>query len=161
TTQYNASPSNTIVNAAINNPGVAFYNYRGYIGMSGWPATMSAMFNSSRLFHAVFITCDTGSFDEYEVSTTEAVIRYGTSASLGGAITAIGMATSATHTSINNCLDMGIFHGIYNKQMRDMGSSLLHSKLYLYSVYGVSNPSAYQNFTGYCNLMGAPQQRCM
>jgi hypothetical protein len=95
-TEYSGSPSSANINTAINT-GVAFYNYRGYIGMSGWPSTMSSMYNGSKLFHAVFITCNTGSFGG-GTATTESVVRYGTAASLGGAITAIGMATSSTHT---------------------------------------------------------------
>ncbi|MEN6445766.1 MAG: C25 family cysteine peptidase [Candidatus Cloacimonas sp.] len=153
TEQY-GSPSSTSINNAINQ-GVAFYNYRGYIGMSGWPSTMSSLFNSYKLFHAVFITCNTGSFGGGN-ATTEDIIRYGSSASLGGAVTAIGMATSSTHTPMNNCLTVGIFHGIFGLGMRDMSSALLYSKLYLNLIYGVSHPTQAQNFAAYCNLMGDP-----
>lgn len=154
TTEYNGSPSSTTINAAINQ-GVAFYNYRGYIGMSGWPSSINSMVNGSKLFHAIFITCNTGSFGG-GTATTESVVRYGSEASLGGAITAIGMATSSTHTPMNNCLNVGIFHGIYPLEMRDMGSALLVGKLYLNAVYGVSNAAQAYNFAGYCNLMGDP-----
>jgi len=156
TTLYNASPSSTSINTAINQ-GVAFYNYRGYIGMSGWPSTMNNMFNSSKLFHAVFITCNTGTFGgATTTATTESVIRYGTEATLGGAVTAIGMATSSTHTPMNNCLNVGIFHGLYPMGLRDMGSAMLVGKLYLNSVYGVSNPTQALNFAQFCNIMGDP-----
>ncbi|MBW6513277.1 MAG: choice-of-anchor D domain-containing protein [Candidatus Syntrophosphaera sp.] len=151
---YGSSPSSATINAAINQ-GVAFYNYRGYIGMSGWPSTMSSMNNAYRLFHAVFITCSTGTFGS-GTSTTEAVVRYGSAATLGGAVTAIGMATSSTHTPMNNCLDVGIFHGIYPLGMRDMGEAMLYGKLYLNAVYGVSNATQAYNFAGYCNIMGDP-----
>ncbi len=154
TTVYGGSPSSTTINAAINQ-GVAFYNYRGYIGMSGWPSSMSSMANGNKLFHAVFITCNTGSFGG-GTATTEQVVRYGTEASLGGSVTAIGMATSSTHTPMNNCLNVGIFHGIYPLGMRDMGSALLVGKLYLNSIYGVSNATQAYNFAGFCNLMGDP-----
>jgi len=155
TTQYNSSPSSTTINGAINN-GVVFYNYRGYIGMSGWPSSMSSLFNGTKLFHAVFITCNTGSFGG-GTSTTEYIVRYGTSATGNGAITAIGMATSSTHTPMNNCLNVGIFHNIFPEGGREMGSAMLCGKLYLYSVYGVGNNAtqAY-NFSRYCNLIGDP-----
>ena len=153
---YGSSPSNTTINNAINQ-GVAFYNFRGYIGMNSWPSTMSSLFNSYKLFHSVFITCSTGSFNgSSQTSTTEQVIRYGTAAALGGAITSIGMATSSTHTPMNNCLDVGIFHGIYNLGMREMSSAMLYAKLYLNAVYGISHPTQAQNFAAYCNLMGDP-----
>lgn len=151
---YSSSPSSATINAAINQ-GVTFFNYRGYIGMSGWPNTMSSMNNGSKLFHAVFITCNTGSFGG-GTSTTESVVRYGTAATLGGSVTAIGMATSSTHTPMNNCLNVGIFHGVYPLQMRDMGGPLLYGKLFLNAIYGVSNATQAYNFAGYCNLIGDP-----
>jgi hypothetical protein len=151
---YNNSPSSTTINAALSQ-GVTFYNYRGYIGMSGWPGTMNSMNNAYRLFHAVFITCSTGSFGG-GTSTTESVVRLGTEAALKGAITAIGMATSSTHTPMNNCLDVGIFHSIYALGERDMGTAMLYGKLYLQRIYGVSNAAQALNFSQYCNLIGDP-----
>lgn len=153
-TEYSGSPSSANINTAINS-GVAFYNYRGYIGMSGWPGTMSNLYNGSKLFHAVFITCNTGSFAG-STSTTESIVRYGTEAALGGSITAIGMATSSTHTPMNNCLNVGIFHNIYPQGGREMGTAMLTGKIYLYSVYGVSNATQAYNFSRYCNLIGDP-----
>ncbi|MDZ4181721.1 MAG: C25 family cysteine peptidase, partial [Candidatus Cloacimonadaceae bacterium] len=151
---YQSGPSPATMNTAMNE-GVAFFNYRGYIGMSGWNSTyISQLNNSYKLFHAVIITCATGSFAG--TSTTELVVRKGTVAQLGGAITAIGMATSSTHTPMNNCLDQAIFHGIYGLGMRDMGAPLYYSKLYLNAVYGNSNPSQAQFFAQMCNLIGDP-----
>lgn len=152
---YTGSPSSTSINAAINQ-GVAFYNYRGYINMSGWPNTMNNMSNAYRLFHAIFITCNTGNWGGSGVSTIESVVRYGTEATLGGAVTAIGMATINTHTPMNNCLDVGIFHGIYPLGMRNMSEAMLYGKLYLYSVYGINYSTQAYNFSGYCNLIGDP-----
>ena len=151
---YGNSPSNTTINAAINQ-GVAFYNFRGWINMNGWPNTMNNMSNAYRLFHAIFITCSTGSWGG-GTSTTESVVRYGTEATLGGAVTAIGMATSSTHTPMNNCLDVGIFHGIYPLGMRNMSEAMLYGKLYLYSVYGINYSTQAYSFSGYCNLIGDP-----
>lgn len=151
---YGGSPSTTAMNAAINQ-GVAFFNFRGWINMNGWPNTMNNMSNAFRLFHAVFITCSTGSWGG-GTSTTESVVRYGSEATLGGAVTAIGMATSSTHTPMNNCLDVGIFHGIYPLGMRNMSEAMLYGKLYLYAVYGVNYSTQAYNFSGYCNLIGDP-----
>jgi hypothetical protein len=151
---YGSGPSSTLINGAIN-AGAAFYNYRGYIGMSGWPSSMSSLFNSYKLFHAVFITCNTGTFNG-STSTTEQIVRLGTEASLGGSVTAIGMATSSTHTPMNNCLNVGIFHNIYPMGGREMGSAMLYGKLYLNAIYGVSNPSQALNFSQFCNLIGDP-----
>ena len=151
---YGGSPSPSAINTAINS-GVVFYNYRGYIGMSGWPSYISQLDNSYKLFHAVIITCGTGDFNG-TTGTTETVVRQGTSAELGGAVTAIGMATTSTHTPMNNCLDIGIFHGVYPLGMRNMSEPLLYGKLYLYAVYGISNSAQAYNFSGFCNLIGDP-----
>jgi hypothetical protein len=42
---------------------------------------------------------------------------------------------------MNNFLSQGIYHGIYAHGMSNMGEALLFSKLYLNSVYGISNAS--------------------
>jgi len=151
---YNGSPSSATINTAINQ-GVAFYNYRGYIGMSGWPSSIGSLINNSKPFHAVFITCATGNFYS-GTSTTEQIVRAGTAIENKGAITAIGMATSSTHTPMNNCLNVGIFHGIYPLGMRNMGEAMLLGKLYLQQIYGNSNPSQALAFSQFCNLIGDP-----
>jgi hypothetical protein len=151
---YQSGPSPSAMNTALN-AGVGFFNYRGYIGMSGWNTTyINQLNNGYKMFHAVIITCATGNFAS--TATTESVVRKGTAAALGGAITAIGMSTSSTHTPMNNCLSQGIFHGIFSQGMRNMGEPLYYSKLYLHSVYGVSNPTQAQFFAQICNLIGDP-----
>lgn len=152
---YGSSPTVANMNTAINQ-GVSFFNFRGYIGMSGWTSVdYNTLNNAFRQFHAVIITCATGNFGG-GTATTEAVVRAGSEATPRGAFTAIGMATSSTHTSLNNCLDVGIFHGIYTLGMRNMGEAMLLGKLYLDEVYGVSNPTDAVNFAAYCNLIGDP-----
>lgn len=151
---YSASPSTTDMNFAISQ-GVGFYNYRGYIGMSGWSPSTTSQTNGMKLNHAVIITCGTGNYVG-GTSTTEAFVRQGTEAVPSGAVTAIGMATSSTHTGINNCLNIGIFHGIFDRGMRSMGEALLYAKHYTYNVYGVSLPTSANFFTRICNLIGDP-----
>jgi hypothetical protein len=56
---YTSSYSSTM-NSGINQ-GVSFFNYRGYIGMSGWSPSES-LNNGPRLPHSVILTCGTGSF---------------------------------------------------------------------------------------------------
>ena len=81
-----SSGFSTYINSNINQ-GVGFFNYRGYIGMSGWDPSGS-LINGSRLPHATILTCSTGNF-ENDTATTEQFIRLGTSVALAGAITAI------------------------------------------------------------------------
>jgi hypothetical protein len=148
---YSGGYSSTI-NSGINQ-GVSFFNYRGYIGMSGWSPSNS-LNNGPRLPHAVILTCGTGSFNY--TSTTEEFIRLGTEAAPKGALTAVGMATSGTHTMFNNALACGIFDGVFLYDMRSMGEAVLNGRLYLWNIYGTANPTQANYFAHWCNLMGDP-----
>ncbi len=148
-----AAPFASAMNTAINQ-GVGIFNYRGYLGMSGW-SPGSSLINGTKLPHAVLITCGTGSFDG-TTDDTENFIRLGTAAVPAGAVTAIGMIGSGTHTMFNNALDIGIFCGIYNHDMRTMGEALLNGKVVLSEIYSQTRPSYVASFSGWCNLMGDP-----
>jgi len=141
------------INSGINQ-GVSFFNYRGYIGMSGWDPS-SSLINGNKLPHSTILTCSTGNF-ENSTATTESFIRLGTSAAPAGAITAIGMSTSGTHTTFNNCLNAGIYDGIFTYGMRSMGEALLNAKLYIKQVYGSVHDNEANYFAHWCNLMGDP-----
>ena len=143
----------TYINSGFNQ-GVAFFNYRGYISMSGWSPSGS-LINGNKLPHSTILTCSTGDF-ENDNATSEDLIRLGTSAAPAGAITAIGMATSGTHTTFNNCLNAGIYDGIFTYGMRSMGEALLNAKLYIKQVYGSVHDNAANYFAHWCNLMGDP-----
>lgn len=145
----------TTINSAINQ-GISFFSYRGYIGMSGW-SPGSSLNNGPRLPHAVILTCGTGNFgSSYGTGTTESFIRLGTSANPSGAVTAIGMATSGTHTMFNNTLNAAIHNGIFAHNMRSMGEALLHGRLYIRQVYGATHSNSANYFAHWCNLMGDP-----
>ena len=148
---YTGGFSGTI-NSGINQ-GVSFFNYRGWINMSGWSPSNS-LSNGPRLPHAVILTCSTGSFNY--TSTSEDFIRLGTEAQPKGALTAIGMATSGTHTMFNNALCTGIFDGIFLYNMRTMGEALLNGRLYIWNIYGASHANQTNYFAHWCNLMGDP-----
>ena len=143
----------TYINSGFNQ-GVAFFNYRGYISMSGWSPSGS-LINGNKLPHSTILTCSTGDF-ENDNATSEDLIRLGTSAAPAGAITAIGMATSGTHTTFNNCLNAGIYDGIFTYGMRSMGEALLNAKLYIKQVYGSVHNNEANYFAHWCNLMGDP-----
>ncbi|MCK9310260.1 MAG: immune inhibitor A, partial [Candidatus Cloacimonetes bacterium] len=90
------------------------------------------------------------------LAETEQMLRYGTTAAPKGTVTAIGMSTSSTHTTFNNVLHGGIFAGLFAHDMRTMGEALLHGKLYMAQIFGVSSPANVNSFTHWCNLMGDP-----
>jgi hypothetical protein len=133
--------------------GVNFMNYRGYLGMSGW--SPGGYTNGPKMTNAVIITCATGSFTS-GTSTTETFLREGTPTVPKGAVTAIGTATTSTHTMFNNSVCMGIFHGIYNDGIYNMGGALVRGKLNLYNTYGSNSPTQTSNFSVWNNLMGDP-----
>jgi hypothetical protein len=141
------------MNTALNS-GVAYMNYRGYLGMSGWsPGT--SLVNGSKTPHAVIITCGTGTFAN-GTSTTETFTRLGTATSPAGALTAIGMATTGTHTMLNNCLAGSIFEGLFTYDMHNMGQAMLYGKIYLDKVYHAEDAELTEAFAHICNLIGDP-----
>ncbi len=142
------------INTGINQ-GVNFFSYRGWINMSGWSPSGSLV-NNPRLPHAVMLTCGTGNFAGSGATTSEAFIRLGTSANPSGAVTAIGMATSSTHTMFNNALNAGIFNGIFAHDMRTMGEALLNGRLFINQTYGASHSAGAKSSAHWCNLMGDP-----
>ncbi|MDD3534808.1 MAG: C25 family cysteine peptidase [Candidatus Cloacimonetes bacterium] len=139
------------VNNALNQ-GIGFYSFRGYIDFS--PPSDGSISNSYKLPHAVLTTCGTGNYSG--TSETETITRMGTTAAPKGSVTAIGMATSSTHTTFNNVLHGGFFEGVFVRGMRTMGEGLLHGKLYMNEIFGVSSPTNVEKFTHWCNLIGDP-----
>lgn len=134
------------------NQGIAFYSFRGYIDYV--PPPEGSINNGYKLPHTVTITCGSGNFNG--LAESEQIIRYGTVAAPKGAVTGIGMATSSTHTTFNNVIHGGIFHGAISTGMRTMGEALLHGRLYTWQIFGVSSPLNAERFTHWCNLMGDP-----
>lgn len=159
---YGSYGSSSSIKSTMNSyisQGVGFFNYRGYINMSGWHPYLSIpewnLTNGFKLNHGVFVTCNTGTFYGM-TSTTEYYTRWGSISSPAGGITAIGMATSSTHTAINSFLCTATFDGIFNQNMRSMGETVLFSRTYLQNIYGISNPTNARNFKRYYNLIGDP-----
>ncbi len=152
---YGDSPNPTQMNSAINE-GVQFFNYRGWLGMSGWDnGNIDGLDNANKLMNAVILTCGTGSFAS-GTSRSEAVLRAGTSNAPKGGVSAIGMSTSGTHTQFNNILSGGIFQGLLVNGVRTMGEALYQGKMDLYKAYEGPAYIFVQIFTHWCNLMGDP-----
>ena len=148
---YNSGYATTM-NGGINQ-GVGFFNYRGWLGMSNW-SPGSSLVNTNRYPHAVMLTCSTGNFNS--TATTETFIRLGTEANPIGAVTAIGMATTGTHTMFNNALCGGMFNGIFTYGMRNMGAALLNGRIFMQETYGSTHSTVANSSAHWCNLMGDP-----
>lgn len=141
------------------NSGVAYFNYRGYYGMSGFSNTnIYALSNGNMLPFAAFLTCGTGGFAS-GTSRSEAFIRAGTPTSQKGAIAAIGTATSSTHTSMNNAVDLGIFYGLFANQVYNPGGALVMGKLHLFNSFPGDPSGNVTRFSAWNSLMGDPSVR--
>ncbi len=139
------------------NNGVGYFNYRGWGDMSGWDnGYINSLTNSNMLPFVVFITCNTGDFQGTYDSISEAFLKAGTPGIRTGAIGAICTATGQTHTTFNNCVDAGIFQGIFVDRIYHMGGALNRAKIALYNNYPENQFNNVLQFTYWNNLMGDP-----
>ncbi len=135
--------------------GCLYMNYRGYIGTSGFGSgNINNASNNFKNPFAVFITCGTGGFSSTCLS--EEFFRAGTVSSPRGAVAAIGTATSGTHTLFNNIVNMGIYDGIFPKEITTAGGAMTSGRMSLLWTYP-SNPNNWVSiFSHWTNLMGDP-----
>ena len=139
------------------NEGVLYANYRGIWGTSDFSTgDINALTNGYMLPLATFITCGTGSFSEYTTCLGEAFLRAGTLELPCAAVASIAISTVGTHTLFNNCMDGGIYYGIFVEDIFTAGGALMRGKLNLHQNYP-DNPHDYARiFSHWNNLMGDP-----
>ncbi len=151
---YSGSYSSTMSSNL--NSGVSYFNYRGYLGMSGFDnGSINSLSNYRKLPFAVILTCGTGSFAT-ELSRSEAFIRAGSAGNPTGAIASIGTATWGTHTNFNNCVDAGIYYGLFADGIYNPGGALNRGKLALFEHYPQNPGGHVNNFTHMNTLIGDP-----
>ena len=137
--------------------GVLYFNYRGYLGMSGFTSSnINNANNGVKLPFATILTCGTGSFAEDNTTMTEAFLRSGSISNPKGGVAAIGTATWNTHTLFNNIIDMGIYDGLFADRVETAGAALASGKLALLSTYPGDYDDWVSAFTQWNNLMGDP-----
>jgi uncharacterized cupredoxin-like copper-binding protein len=152
---YGPSPSVTDMSNAVND-GVSFFNYRGWLGMSGWTnTTTNSLSNSFMLPVVVTLTCGTGDFHGTE-GRTEVFLKAGSPSVPKGGIAAIGTATTGTHTRYNNPISSGIYYGIFVEQTYNMGGALARGKLNLYNCFPDNPGNCVEIYSYWNNLMGDP-----
>jgi hypothetical protein len=150
---YSGSFVNGIANGI--NAGVSYFNYRGWLGMSGWgDSNTSALTNGSQLPFVTILTCGTGSFTGD--ARSEKFLRVGTSSVPKGGIAAVGTATSGTHTLYNNCVSVGIYHGIFQEGLHYAGAALQRGRFSLNQTYPSNSGNYVEIFSHWNNLMGDP-----
>jgi hypothetical protein len=140
------------------NSGVSYFNYRGFYGMSGWTNYhINELNNGFMMPVAVFLTCGVGSYaSNFDEARSEIFLRVGTPTLPQGAVATIATATTMTHTCYNNCVDMGIFDGIFVDGIYHLGGALNSGKLSLYLSYPQNPANSVYRFSYWNNLMGDP-----
>jgi len=137
--------------------GLGYFNYRGIYGFSGFSENdIDDLENGYKLPFVTTLTCATGSFYEENNSTTEALVRAGTAVNPRGAVAAIGIAQSFTHTLFNNIVDMGIYESLFIGNAKTAGESLIYGKLALNDVYPNNPNNNVYLFSVWNNLIGDP-----
>lgn len=151
---YSGNFSQSITNGL--NSGAAYFNYRGFLGMSGFTnSSITSLSNGPQLTVAIISTCDTGTFAS-GTSRSEEFVKAGSVTQFKGAIASVGTATSHTHTTFNNSVVGGIFHGIFADDLFNMGAALVRGKLSLYQNFPTNPNSKVTEFSYWNNLMGDP-----
>ncbi len=157
TEAYSGAYSSIMTNSL--NNGVSYFNYRGWLGMSGFDVNnILSLNNGFMLPFTVILTCGTGSFNSsYSEAESEVFLRAGAPGAPKGAIASIGTATTSTHTCFNNSVSSGIFYGIFVDGISHAGGALNSGKLNLYLNYPQPATSGYvENFSYWNSLMGDP-----
>ena len=145
-------PFATRITASLNQ-GTSVYSYRGYLGCSGFSTGyIDNLNNGYELPFAVMTTCASGSFYSDTHSYTEAMLRNPN----GGAIGAVGTATTGTHTRYNNCYFHGVWQGAMGEPDRRLGYAHTRGKLELYAQYIAAEPNIVEVWSVWNNLMGDP-----
>lgn len=132
--------------------GILYYNYRGFYGSSG--IGTNGLDSGDYLPFAASLTCGTGDFNG--TSESESFYRAGSLANPQGAVAAVGVATTATHTAYNNIVHMGMYEGIFSNGMYHAGAAMANGKIALYRTYPTNPNSAVSKFSAWPNLIGDP-----
>ena len=139
------------------NAGILYYNYRGIYEAPGCylsNSMVNSLNNGYETPFATIITCGTGDFDYDDDS--EEFIRIGSVSNPKGAVGCVGMSTTGTHTAYNNIIDMGIYDGIFSKNLTHGGSAVTNGRIAIYETYPSNPADCVGAFGAYCNLMGDP-----
>ena len=155
-TKYSGSGYDSWMRTQINE-GVSYLNYRGFYGFSGFTADeVDGLSNGFQLPFLTTLTCDTGTFAEYDRCITESLFTAGSAATPKGAVAVIGTAQPYTHTAFNNIVTMGIYDGIFIQNAQTAGEALVYGQLELAKVYPQNPNNNVYYFATWNTLLGDP-----
>ena len=132
--------------------GILYYNYRGFYGSSN--IGQGGFSNGFETPFVTSLTCGTGDFDGS--SDSENFVRTGSVSNPSGAVAAVGVATSGTHTAYNNIVNMGIYDGIFSKELDYASAATTSGHLAIYNTYPSNPGDATDTFISWSNLIGDP-----
>lgn len=118
------------------NAGVSFINGRGWGNPEGWHSPqfyrvdVSGLENGWKLPVVTSIYCGTGNIIA-NPCFGEVWLRAGTPTNPRGGVAFFGAAWSATSTRFNNCIDYGIYTGIFSEGITLCGPAMYRGKLEL------------------------------
>lgn len=137
------------------NDGISYYNFRGYLGTGLSSAHIGNLQNTRKCYFAVDITCGTGNWST-AIAISETHMRAGTPVAPKGAIGAIGMATSSTHTRFNNSLAGGSAYTRFILDLPYAGDLAFGGKMNFLRNYSDVDSGIVQMNLEWFNLMGDP-----
>jgi hypothetical protein len=137
--------------------GITVFNHRMSWISEMYPSDLNGLNDSWMWPFVMSITCATGNFNS-ETSLSETWLMPSGQLPLHykGAIGCVGLATSGTHTRLNNALDAGAMYGLYVRGINEQGTALIAGKLQMYLNYWDDYPDGVRNFCYWSNLMGDP-----
>lgn len=151
---YNAPYQGQSVPAFFQNEfqrGIAFSNYRGWVGIEGLQPNQIMGFRAHRRYPTVvLLTCSSGNY----IGTfgwTEAFLR-----SAGGGNGAVGLCTNNTRVQFNNAISTGIWVGFLKEDLLNFGTAVNRGRFELYRQYHGFSDNDVNNFSRWTNLMGDP-----
>ena len=123
------------------NQGVIFLNYRsGDANTYGWIVPLFenndvfSLSNGWKLPIVTSITCNTGNFGaDPQISFGETWLSAGNPVTPKGAVAFFGASAATTSSRWNNCLDMGIYWGILQEHIYNLGPALYRGKMEVYA----------------------------
>ncbi|NQU67530.1 MAG: hypothetical protein HQ510_06270 [Candidatus Marinimicrobia bacterium] len=136
--------------------GAGYFNYQGYLGMSGFG--YEDIIAATNFWMTPFVTIPqegTGSFS-YGTSIAESFLRAGTVTEPTGGVGAVGSSTTGQQALFNSIIDMGIYEGIFPKYVETTGAALAMGKLAMLHAYPDDPNYCVSTYSHWNNLMGDP-----
>jgi len=159
---YNDPPDYLMTNPIT--AGVGYVNYRGWAGSSGWydpsynTSSLNQCQNTNKPGIMTSIVCGTGDFGSSydDPCFGETWIRMGSSTAPRGGPCFFGCTDHNTHTTWNNPLTIGLYHGLTAQGIYHFGTAVIAGKLNQFDSYPRAYSTIQQYFHTY-NMLGDPE----